>query len=77
MHRQVTWRRCSLNEFVKQRIIYLMKKLHDEVVGCLSDILNLEKCRIFIIIKAVDYRVGWEGRMCGLLPTGHFDLSLL
>lgn len=54
-----------------------MKKLHDEVVGCLSDILNLEKCRIFIIIKAADYRVGWEGRMCGLLPTGHFDLSLL
>lgn len=54
-----------------------MKKLHDEVVGCLSDILNLEKCRIFIIIKAADYRVGWEGRVCGLLPTGHFDLSLL
>ena len=57
-----------------------MKKLHDEVVGvvgCLSDILNLEKCRIFIIIKAVDYRVGWEGRMRGSLPIGHSDLTLL
>lgn len=57
-----------------------MKKLYDEVVGvvgCFSDILNFEKCRIFIIIKVVDYRVGWEGRMCGLLFIGYFDLLLL
>lgn len=54
-----------------------MKKLYDEVVWCFSDILNFEKCRIFIIIKVVDYRVGWEGRMCGLLFIGYFDLLLL